>query len=207
MAGSKTSSLQFSDVSTDGICSVAVRECDEESEEGGDALESMDDIEDDIEVPTEMDPAAQELFQMIEDSHISEAIEFLSSGSVSPDCRGVDGDTPLHLACLYGHEELAAFLLERNVDVDAVDEDNSVPLHNASAGGYVSIVQMLLGKKAQIQVCDSDGETPLHLAANGDHAGVVRILLAAGADPKVQNNDGETPLDLGRAEDVIACFQ
>lgn len=186
------------------LCTFAVSE---EFKGQGDAFESMDDINHEIEEPTEIEPEILEWHQAIGDGRVSEALQILQNGSVDPDGRGPDGDTALHLACLYGHESLVLELLARNVDVNAVDEDSSVPLHNACASGYDRIVEMLLAKKANIQSCDSDGETPLHLAANGDHAKVVRILLSAGADKSIRNHDGDTPLDLSRDEEVIACFQ
>jgi ankyrin repeat protein len=172
-----------------------------------DALDSMDDIENDMEEPTEIDPEILEWHEALGDGRVAEALQILQKGSVDLDGRGPDGDTALHLACLYGHETIVKELLARNVDVNALDEDNSAPIHNASASGYDAIVEMLLAKKANVQPRDSDGETPLHLAANGDHPKVVRILLSAGADKTIQNNDGDTPLDLSRDEEVISCFQ
>lgn len=50
---------------------------------------------------------------------------------------GPEGDTLLHLACLYAHEECAQVLLEHGADVTVVDEDCSTVLHDAAAGGCV----------------------------------------------------------------------
>ena len=48
---------------------------------------------------------------------------------------GPEGDTLLHLACLYAHEECAQLLLANGADVTVVDEDCSTVLHDAAAGG------------------------------------------------------------------------
>ena len=58
--------------------------------------------------------------------------------------RGEDGDSPLHIACLYGQAAVAEECIKRGADVNAKDEDDSTPLHDASAGGFDSIVTALL---------------------------------------------------------------
>ena len=49
---------------------------------------------------------------------------------------GPDGDTALHLACLYGHLGCARALLDAGADADIInEEDGSTALHDAAAGG------------------------------------------------------------------------
>lgn len=60
---------------------------------------------------------------------------------------GPDGDTALHLACLYGHEECVKALLDAGAAADCVNaQDGSTTLHDAAAGGYLSICELLLAK-------------------------------------------------------------
>jgi hypothetical protein len=47
-----------------------------------------------------------------------------------------DGDTLLHLACLYGHLPCAQLLLERGASLECKDEEGAIPLHDACAGGF-----------------------------------------------------------------------
>ena len=68
----------------------------------------------------------------------------LGSLSVSVDTKGADGDTPLHVACLYGHADLVRALLAKNANPRVTDGDGGTPLHDASAGGHMEIVQMLV---------------------------------------------------------------
>lgn len=59
--------------------------------------------------------------------------------SIAPedlDRIGPEGDTLIHLACLYGHEACARLLLDHGVSVTILDEDQSSVLHDAAAGGY-----------------------------------------------------------------------
>eukprot|EP00249_Psilotum_nudum_P000308 c11345_g1_i1 orf=245-850(+) len=127
----------------------------------------------------------------------------LGSLEGSVDGVGEDGDTALHLACLYGHLPCVQILLAAGAQLDALDDDGAIPLHDASAGGYVDIVQTLLSaasSRGQLQrlleTIDVDGDTPLHHAARGDHAEVVHLLFNAGANPKALNAQWKTPAEL-----------
>ena len=119
--------------------------------------------------------------------------------------QGDDGDTALHIGCLYGHLAVVQECVRRGASVVATDEDGSTPLHDASAGGYYDITKLLLEKGAQVDSADGDGDTPLHLASKGNHGHICELLLlhagaARAAQMKgVQNGLGETPADL--AED------
>eukprot|EP00250_Pteridium_aquilinum_P000934 c11118_g1_i1 orf=80-646(+) len=127
-------------------------------------------------------------------------------GSVNQ--AGEDGDTALHLACLYGHSNCVQILLEAGASIDVKDEDGAIPLHDACAGGYTEIVKVLLTAaqgdeqkiKSLLETTDVDGDTPLHHAARGDHGDVVQLLLSYGASPSLQNVQEKTAAEL--AEDV-----
>lgn len=106
---------------------------------------------------------------------------------------GPDGDTPLHIACLYGTTACVQQLLDHGCDPTAVNpEDGTTVLHDAAAGGYLEIVELLVDKTgaALLDVQDEDGDTPLHNAARGGHARVVRYLLAEGAGEGAQGGGG-----------------
>ncbi|PUZ42865.1 hypothetical protein GQ55_9G616100 [Panicum hallii var. hallii] len=115
-----------------------------------------------------------------------------------------DGDTLLHLACLYGHLPCAQLLLERGASLECKDEEGAIPLHDACAGGFTEMVQYMLNFAANRDDCivrmlntvDSEGDTPLHHAARGEHLDVVKLLLEAGASPKKENTYGQTPADM-----------
>ncbi|KAL2992602.1 hypothetical protein AAZX31_10G056700 [Glycine max] len=118
-----------------------------------------------------------------------------------------DGDTALHLTCLYGHLACVQLLLERGANIEANDEDGAIPLHDACAGGFTEIVQLLLSRandaehiKRMLESVDSEGDTPLHHAARGEHVEVIRLLLSNGASPTKANLYGKAPADLPEQE-------
>ncbi|CAA0830333.1 Ankyrin repeat family protein [Striga hermonthica] len=117
-----------------------------------------------------------------------------------------DGDTVLHLSCLYGHLASVQFLLERGANMEAKDEDGGIPLHDACAGGFTEIVQLLINSandpehvRRMLENVDMEGDTPLHHAARGEYADTVRLLLAYEACPTRTNIYGKTPAELADA--------
>jgi len=108
---------------------------------------------------------------------------------------GPDGDTALHLACLYGHLQCVQKLLDAGSSPNAINpEDKTSPLHDAAAGGYLDLLQLLIAKGGAdvLQQQDMDGDTALHNAARGGHPAVVQYLLQQGANPALRNAAGHT---------------
>ena len=58
------------------------------------------------------------------------------------------GFTPLHIACHYGHWEVAKLLLEEGADVEAKTKTGYMPLHQAAQQGHEHIIELLLAHNA-----------------------------------------------------------
>ncbi|KAL8255814.1 hypothetical protein R6Q59_030881 [Mikania micrantha] len=132
---------------------------------------------------------------------LRQALDNLDGGSIDEPVE--DGDTALHLTCLYGHLSCVQLLLERGASVEAKDEDGGIPLHDACAGGFLEIAQLLIDKadsseclKRMLESVDVEGDTPLHHAARGEHEEIVQLLLSIGASPTKTNVYGKTPGEL-----------
>ncbi|KAI7752790.1 hypothetical protein M8C21_021742 [Ambrosia artemisiifolia] len=132
---------------------------------------------------------------------LRQALDNLDAGNIDEPVE--DGDTALHLTCLYGHLSCVQLLLERGASVEAKDEDGGIPLHDACAGGFLEIVRLLIGKadspeclKRMLETVDVEGDTPLHHAARGEHEAIVQLLLSIGASPTKTNVYGKTPGEL-----------
>ncbi|KAJ0963579.1 hypothetical protein J5N97_028701 [Dioscorea zingiberensis] len=134
------------------------------------------------------------------------------SGSIDDPVE--DGDTLLHLSCLYGHLPCVELLLQRGANLESKDEEGAIPLHDACAGGFTEIVQLIFDLagnpdlvKRMLDAVDAEGDTPLHHAARGEHSNVVQLLLATGACPKKTNIYGKVPAELAdpgtEARDIL----
>ncbi|MBS1566785.1 MAG: ankyrin repeat domain-containing protein, partial [Bacteroidetes bacterium] len=102
----------------------------------------------------------------------------------------------LNYAGIYGHVDIAAFLVARDVPVGAQDEDGYTALHWAAHGGHIELLRWLLQQKAPLELKNCYGGTVLGQTlwsvcnnAEGwggnkpgfDYREIIALLLEAGA--------------------------
>lgn len=136
----------------------------------------------------------------------------LDAAEFGVDTAGEDGDTAMHMGCLYGHLNVVEECLRRGACVNARDEENSTPLHDACAGGHDAIARRLLDSGADPSAVDDDGDSPLHLASNGGHSHVVRLLMerlgeSVQSNLGMANKNGETPTDLAEDPALVSMLR
>ncbi|XP_043706268.1 BRCA1-associated RING domain protein 1 [Telopea speciosissima] len=175
---------------------------DDENEEEG-LFEEDGLVELDSDTLPHLQPIA-EAAQLGDVDALRHALDNLS-GSIDEPVE--DGDSALHLACLYGHLPCVQLLLERGANMETKDEDGAIPLHDACAGGYTEIVRLLINfanntdyAKRMLDTVDVEGDTPLHHAARGEHVDVIQLLLNSGASPTKANIYGKIPSELSDLE-------
>ncbi|KAF9595501.1 hypothetical protein IFM89_000589 [Coptis chinensis] len=120
---------------------------------------------------TETPPHLHPLAEATHSSNLTALTNALDNLSESIDKPLEDGDTALHLTCLYGGFAEIAQLL-----INAASSSNCL--------------------KQKLDTVDVEGDSPLHHAARGEHVDVVRILLAARASPLKPNIYGKIPAEL-----------
>ncbi|WP_316831995.1 ankyrin repeat domain-containing protein [Pedobacter aquatilis] len=118
-----------------------------------------------------------------------------------PDCVNdfsEDGFTPLGLACYFGHEELAKFLVLKGADVNLASKNgfNVFPIHSAVAANNINIAKVLLDAGAYPNVCQKAGLAPLHTAAQLGNIELIILLLEHGAEVSLRMEGGKLPADL-----------
>lgn len=109
-----------------------------------------------------------------------------------------DGFTPLGLACYFGHEDLARFLVLKGADVNLASKNgfNVFPIHSAVAANNINISKMLLDAGAYPNVCQKAGLAPLHTAAQLGNIELIILLLEHGAEVSLRMEGGKLPADL-----------
>ena len=92
--------------------------------------------------------------------------------------------SPLNIAALYGHMDVAEYLLDHGADIhqaviipDGSAQNGYTPLHLACGVGAEDMVEFLLGRGANPTITSSSGTTPLILASGRGSVECLRHLL------------------------------
>ncbi|MBG9386943.1 ankyrin repeat domain-containing protein [Caenimonas aquaedulcis] len=115
--------------------------------------------------------------------------------STKVESRTAQDESPLMMAALKGHLDIAKLLIERNADVN---KTGWTPLHYAATGGHLAIIELLLENHAYIDAESPNGTTPLMMAAQYGSPQAVKLLLDSGADPGLKNQLGLTAMDFAQ---------
>lgn len=109
-----------------------------------------------------------------------------------------DGFTPLQLACYFGREETALWLMENGADVEAVAQNDQRirPIHAAAANGNLAILRALLEHGVDVNARQQQDFTPLHTAADRGDEEMARLLMEHGANPGARDASGRTAADI-----------
>lgn len=102
----------------------------------------------------------------------------------------------LHIASIYGHQEIVLELLKHHANPNNHDVDNCSPLHDAVFNNNTEIVKTLITYGANINMQTIRGHTPLYMAVHECRFDIVKLLLENGADFSIKDNRNQTPKDI-----------
>lgn len=136
--------------------------------------------------------AAGEIHEAVESGDLATVKDLIEKDAALLESRDGDGSTPLHIACIKGHLELARYLLEKGADPLAGDNENSTPLHIAAIGGNTATAQLFLDRNIDIDIRDDNGMTPLLFAGYRRQQEMIEFLIPKGADINAKTTGGGT---------------
>jgi hypothetical protein len=143
--------------------------------------------------PNTVDPQGLPgLYVALRDGSLKAAQVLIDWPKTNVDSRTPHDESPLMIASLKGHLQVAKQLVERDADVN---KTGWTPLHYAATRGHLAIMELLLDHHAYIDAESPNGTTPLMMAAHYGSAAAVKLLLEAGADPRLKNQLGLTAID------------
>ncbi|RDL37267.1 GDPD-domain-containing protein [Venustampulla echinocandica] len=133
-------------------------------------------------------------------SNFTGIVRQLVDAGVDINWQDETGETSLHVAARFGHEDCARILLEGTPDQKADLEitENSfswTPLHVACVDGHAAIVELLIAAGAEINKPDASGWTAKEHAALRGHISIACRLLEAAVDissDKAEKSDDST---------------
>jgi ankyrin repeat protein len=97
---------------------------------------------------------------------------FLSAGK---DISGIDESqrTPLHVAIMSDHADVACVLVEAKAELGGADLYGNTPLQLAAIQGHVEVAKVLVASGFEVNSCNAkSGRTLLHNAAGNIHSNV-----------------------------------
>ena len=149
------------------------------------------------------------LYLALREPSLKAAEAILASPKVDVEARTKEDESPLMLAALKGHREIAEKLVAKGADVN---KTGWAPLHYAATHGHIEIIRLLLEHHAYIDAESPNGSTPLMMAAGYGTASAVKLLLEEGADPMIANKQGLTAITFAQranrteSAEIIAAF-
>ncbi len=160
--------------------------------------------------PNTRDPSGQHgLFLALREPSLRAARALLDSPQTEAEVRNAQDESPLMIAALKGHLEIAQALIAKGADVN---KPGWAPLHYAATSAQLAIMSLLLDHHAYIDAESPNGTTPLMMAAFYGNASAVKLLLEEGADPLLKNQQGLSAIDFAQrashkeSADIIAAF-
>src|SRR5207253_6820570 len=138
---------------------------------------------------------SQGLYLALRDGSLKAASALVDSPKTQVDARTAKDETPLMMACLRGHLEIAKKLIARGADVV---KTGWTPLHYAGTNGHIAVMELLIEEHAYIDAESPNGTTPLMMAAKYGTPAAVKLLQQEGADAQLKNQQGLTALQFAQ---------
>ncbi|KAL8282362.1 hypothetical protein RB597_009867 [Gaeumannomyces tritici] len=154
-------------------------------------------LEDRVEVRRAVSKSSAVLAIATKHNH-QDIVKMLVEAGVDINWQDKSGETSLHIAARFGHDECAKILLkgsdEQRADLELAEKSFAwTPLHIAAVDGHLSVAQLLVDAGADVDKGDSSGWTAKEHAALRGHMPIARLLAAhSSIDESAPTNGAES---------------
>ncbi|KAH6842243.1 ankyrin repeat-containing domain protein [Chaetomium sp. MPI-CAGE-AT-0009] len=131
------------------------------------------------------------------------SVQFLIAAGASVDEVTEEWETPLWLACLYGHLDVVEWLVKKGANVNyarSISQPPSTCTHPAAENESPELVQCPHSRDADVVSCEVEGASPLWIASQEGHTKVVKFLLEHKANVNAVDENGWPPLTIAAHE-------
>lgn len=113
-------------------------------------------------------------------------VKFLISRGANINTRNFNDWTAFKCACMEGHYEIAAFLLDtNNLQKDKLEADAGTALIFASKNGHMNIIKLILERDiplTKVDFQDENGDTAAIWSSQNGHFDLLKMLIKHGAN-------------------------
>ncbi|XP_030851399.1 ankyrin repeat domain-containing protein 36B-like isoform X3 [Strongylocentrotus purpuratus] len=100
-------------------------------------------------------------------------------GKANINTSNKSGETPLHIACLYGQITCARILISAECDINMKNKEGNTPLHIAAGLGKLKIARLLLESQCEVKIRNKSNQTPLDVARQTDQRDAALLIIGA----------------------------
>jgi ankyrin repeat protein len=108
-----------------------------------------------------------------------------------------EGYSALTLACYYGNNEVASYLVQNVYDINSTS-GYGTPLMAATVKKNNYLVKLLLENNANPNLTDQNNSSALHFAVIFNQQEIIELLIKYKANPNIKDNRGNTALDYAK---------
>jgi hypothetical protein len=127
--------------------------------------------------PMDVNSGPTNLDEAIKRGLMKETYEFIESNPEQINIPGFNGQTPLHLVCFRGADNLAQKLIDAGADVNAVTKFNETAISIAAQAGAVPLFAVLVNAGANTKLIDNNGKSLSHYATKTSFIGLFHYML------------------------------
>ena len=117
-----------------------------------------------------------------------------------------NGYSALTLACYYGNNEVATFLVRHVKDLNS-KSSYGTPLMAATVKKNIYLVKLLLENNANPNLTDKNNSTALHFSVIFSQEKIIKLLVKYQAKSNIKDNRGNTALDYAKIINNIKIIQ
>jgi len=138
-------------------------------------------------------PAIARFLDAVKHNHAKTVTRMRRDG-FNPNAHDSTGDTALHIACRYGHEQIMHLLIQAKANVNAPNHKGETPIFMAMAQANIEEMSIYIpavinnDRPAMLEAAEVARERP-----NKEHR-MVLALLGAGANLNARTTNNRTPL-------------